>query len=308
VKGRVAPASVRVVERSTKTEVPAACRSEFNVPRNRQELYLAWYARPQLGQCGAYDVYFNTQDRPVPPASYRDDQLPSENLLANPGFEDVADGLPVTWQVQPAALVRLGRCAHTSGQRSLAVVVGQGDGQRRVPVQVLVAEAPLVREAERADEISGAARVREVAELSGARGVEFTGRGRLATDLAAPRGGTHALWLRARWEPDGDSSLSLAVDGASPRPLRVTRMIGFEDWTNPGRAHTKRFHTEQHDHWAWYRIPDVCLTPGRHRLTLSAGQGTWLDALALLPQDHASDRAAMNLFQNWNFAPWHNPF
>jgi hypothetical protein len=27
----------------------------------------------------------------------------------------------------------------------------------------------------------------------------------------------------------------------------------------------------------------------------------------LLPQDPATDRVAMNLFQNWNFAPWQNP-
>jgi len=52
----------------------------------------------------------------------------------------------------------------------------------------------------------------------------------------------------------------------------------------------------------------VTLTPVKHRLSLSAGKGTWLDALALLPQDNTMDRAAMNLFQNWNFAPWHNPF
>jgi hypothetical protein len=52
----------------------------------------------------------------------------------------------------------------------------------------------------------------------------------------------------------------------------------------------------------------VTLTPGKHRLTLSAGKGTWLDTLAILPQDNIMERAAMNLFQNWNFAPWHNPF
>ncbi len=204
------------------------------------------------------------------------------------------DGLPAGWTCtpprQPVELAGPGErgtaefVLRTSGTRAgevhaLTVVVGQGDGQRRVPVQVLVADAPLVREAERADEVSGAATVREMAELSGARGVEFTGRGQLAMDFAASSGGTYALWLRARWTPDGDSSLSLALDAASPRPLRVTQMIGFEDWTDPSRAYTKRFHTEQSDHWAWYRIPDVTLTPGKHRLTLSAAKGAWLDAL-----------------------------
>ena len=73
---------------------------------------------------------------------------------------------------------------------------------------------------------------------------------------------------------------TLAIDAASSRPLRVTQMIGFEDWTDPGQAHTKRFHTEQYDHWAWYRIPDVSLTPGKHRLTLAVGHelGTAEDA------------------------------
>jgi len=30
--------------------------------------------------------------------------------------------------------------------------------------------------------------------------------------------------------------------------------------------------------------------------------------MLLLSQDPATDRAAMNLFQNWNYAPWQNPF
>jgi len=29
-----------------------------------------------------------------------------------------------------------------------------------------------------------------------------------------------------------------------------------------------------------------------------------LCVLSMLPQDPATDRAAMDLFQNWNFAPW----
>lgn len=123
------------------------------------------------------------------------------------------DGLPEGWTCAPprwtAELASPeARCSaefvlHAHGTQAgeivpLTVVVGQGDGQRRVPVQVLVAEAPLVREAEQADETSGAATVRELAELSGAGGVEFTGRGRLAMDFTAARGGTYALWLRAR--------------------------------------------------------------------------------------------------------------
>ena len=64
---------------------------------------------------------------------------------------------------------------------------------------------------------------------------------------------------------------------------------------------------EQFAHGSWYRVPDVKLTKGKHRLTLAAGKGATFDALLLLPQTPAVDRAAMNLFLNWNFAPWHNP-
>ncbi len=192
--------------------------------------------------------------------------------------------------------------------QAVTVVLGDGDAQRRTRIEVLAAQAPLVREAETHDELVGMASVRDVAELSGASGVEFTGSGRLGFDFTASRNGTHALWVRARWPLDADPSLSYGLDDQSARPLRVTRMIGFEDWDSPSRANTKRFHKERNDHWAWYRIADIELTAGKHRLTLGAGQGAWLDALILLPQTDSIDRAAMNLFQNWNYAPWQNPF
>ena len=44
------------------------------------------------------------------------------------------------------------------------------------------------------------------------------------------------------------------------------------------------------------------------RSTLSAGAGSEWDALLLLPQTAEMDRAAMNLFQNYTYAPWRNPF
>jgi hypothetical protein len=47
---------------------------------------------------------------------------------------------------------------------------------------------------------------------------------------------------------------------------------------------------------------------GGHVLSLGAGTGAQFDALLVLPQTDVMDRAAMNLFQNWNFAPWENPF
>jgi hypothetical protein len=67
------------------------------------------------------------------------------------------------------------------------------------------------------------------------------------------------------------------------------------------------FFGEQFAHWSWYRIPDLELGQGTHRLTLSAEAGAQFDVLVLLPQNPTMDRAAMNLFQNWNFAPWQNP-
>lgn len=86
-------------------------------------------------------------------------------------------------------------------------------------------------------------------------------------------------------------------------------MTGFIDWSDPDRAFTKMFafFGEQFGHWSWYRISNIALQPGDHRVALSAAAGASFDALVLLPQDPVMDRAAMNLFQNWNFAPWQNP-
>ena len=56
-----------------------------------------------------------------------------------------------------------------------------------------------------------------------------------------------------------------------------------------------------------YRLPDIEPATGRLRLTLGASNGACLDALLLLPQNAGMDRAAMNLLQNWNYAPWDNP-
>ena len=103
--------------------------------------------------------------------------------------------------------------------------------------------------------------------------------------------------------------MTLTIDKGKARGLRVQAMIGFTDWTDPSRAHTKMFahYGEQYGHWSWYRIPDVELTAGKHRLVLGAEKGACFDAAVLLPAEPAVDRAAMDLFQNWNYAPWLNP-
>ena len=231
-------------------------------------------------------------------------------------------GLPARWVVGPRELpvappgeahpdqvqFKLRPDAAAGEIRGFDAVVRQGERERRVPAQVLVAHSSLCREAESADEMSGNVQPRDLPEASGAAIVAFTGKGKLAYDLDATKGGKCALWLRGRWEPGSSTSMTLTVD-SNARRLRAMAMIGFTDWTDPHKAHTKMFahFGEQYGHWSWYRIPDVQLTPGKHRLTLAAGAGAAFDALVLLPQNPVMDRAGMNLFQNWNYAPWHNP-
>ena len=254
------------------------------------------------------------------------ERLPVRVTLRGRALQGVVavEGLPDGWTAQPTsksvaidkpggtAVAELTVKPAAAGEGTIHafdVVLREGDRRRRVPAAVLVAAAPLVREAEKADRITGSASVAELAELSGARQVVLAGDGRLAFDFKVARPGKHALWLRARWETDGDTSMTLTLDDARPRSLRPDAMIGFTDWTSPAAAHTKMFahFGQQYGHWSWYRVPDVDLAPGKHRMTLGAGRGARFDALLLLPQNPAMDRAAMNLFQNWNFAPWDNP-
>ena len=193
--------------------------------------------------------------------------------------------------------------------QTFALAVREGDHTRRVAVQVLHADAPLRREAEQADEKSGSVVSVAIPALSGSAAVHFTGKGQLSFGTAPAESAVYALWLRARWEPDCSTEMRLTIDGQSPRRLSAMAMIGFTDWTNPRYAHTKMFahFGEQYGHWSWYRIPDIKLSAGAHTLTLGAKAGAWFDALLLLPQNPTMDRAAMNLFQNANYAPWDNP-
>ncbi|NQT15860.1 MAG: LamG domain-containing protein, partial [Planctomycetes bacterium] len=128
IAGQFDPGSLRVVERADDgygREVPFACRAEFGARADGQQSYLTWIARPRNGEVGAYDVYFGTRDQHLKARKYETNLLPPENLLANHGFEDEADGLPDGWTVTPKELVRLGRFAHTTGRQSLAVVVDE---------------------------------------------------------------------------------------------------------------------------------------------------------------------------------------
>ncbi|MDD4270349.1 MAG: hypothetical protein PHO07_09290 [Pirellulales bacterium] len=229
------------------------------------------------------------------------------------------EGLPPGWTVAPErqAVALAGDGGHARARlllkpasappgeiRRLELVFREAGQVRRTPFEVLAAPAGLACEAEACAAIEGGAEVQDSAENSQGRIVAFTGQGRLSCAANVLEEGPHALWLRARWEPGGSTQLDLAVDGAEPRRLTAAAMIGFTDWDDPRRAHTKCFahFGEAHGHWAWYRIGDVPLEAGQHRLTLSAQRGACLDALVLLPQTPDCDRAAMNLFQNWNYA------
>ena len=146
-------------------------------------------------------------------------------------------------------------------------------------------------------------------EASGATVMAFSGTGKLGFDMTVPNAGKYALWLRARWEPQSSTRMTLTLDEGKSSSLKAIAMIGFTDWTDPKLAHTKMFahYGEQYSHWSWYRIPDVRLTAGKHRLILGGKTGASFDAIVLLPQNPVLDRAAMNLFHNWNYAPWQQP-
>jgi hypothetical protein len=191
---------------------------------------------------------------------------------------------------------------------SFEVAIHEGDDIRDIPVQVLIADAPLVCEAEQADKVTGEVLPVIVNEASGAKVMRFEGHGALSFDCTTGREAKYALWMLARCDADSSVALNLTIDGRM-RALSLRVTDGGHDWSDTVHAHTKRFrhYDEQHIHWKWYRIPDVQLSSGEHRLVLSAKGGAHLDALMLLPQTDVMDRAAMNLFQNYNYAPWRNP-
>jgi len=126
IAGEFDPQSVRVVRRETKgagTEVPSAYRTELDATTGRQQPYVTWTVEPHSALPQAYDVYFDAKQRSVPAPDYSSDALTPENLLANPGFEEAKAEAPIGWQAEPAALIHLGRFAHTTGAQSLNIVV-----------------------------------------------------------------------------------------------------------------------------------------------------------------------------------------
>jgi len=108
VAGQFDSNSLRIGERSddrSRREVPFGYRPEYEVRSGCHQNYLSWNARPTTAGIGAYEIYFDTKERRGEPPAYEASLLPPENLLANPGFEDQADGLPGDWAVTPEQLV-----------------------------------------------------------------------------------------------------------------------------------------------------------------------------------------------------------
>ena len=127
-KDRFDPASLRVIERDGRgamREVPCAWRVETDLERGRPRPYLTWIARPAVGEFTTFDIYFGTKDRGIEAPHYDAASLPPENLLRNPGFEQVAGTRPADWDIASPELVRLGRFSHTTGERSLSLVVDE---------------------------------------------------------------------------------------------------------------------------------------------------------------------------------------
>jgi len=126
--GKFAPGSLRVVERDSSgkpSERPSAWRTQFDPERGTWQGYVAWIAQPRAGSAGTADIYFDVEERGIKPPDYDPALLPAENLLANPGFERLAGRLPEAWEAAPAALVQSDRFRHTTGKRSLKVVVDE---------------------------------------------------------------------------------------------------------------------------------------------------------------------------------------
>ncbi|MCH5374542.1 MAG: LamG domain-containing protein, partial [Planctomycetes bacterium] len=128
VAGAFDPGSLRVIQRDsdgTPRELPSVWRTGFNARLNMEQGYLTWFVGPQTGHVGTAEIYFDIEQRNLAPPRYDRGDLPLDNLLANASFEQSAGDLPADWKVEPAALVRVDRFRHTTGQRSLKVVVDE---------------------------------------------------------------------------------------------------------------------------------------------------------------------------------------
>ncbi|HUS80041.1 MAG TPA: LamG domain-containing protein, partial [Armatimonadota bacterium] len=122
VRGQFDPGSIRVVETAADGKsrvVSHALRTEYDARLRREQSYLAWIAEPTAGRVGRYDIYFDTTDRGIDPAPRG--ELPPENLLTNPSFEQQKDGEPTGWTWNHKGRLSLARFEHTTGRRSVLI-------------------------------------------------------------------------------------------------------------------------------------------------------------------------------------------
>lgn len=243
-------------------------------------------------------------------------ELPVGVTLLGRAFEGTValEGLPGGWQTgQPVAARTDGAPTSLSLPMTVGgevgaivpfeVVVREGDRERRIPAQVLIADAALVAEAEAAD-VEGGAELVEAPEESGGARVDLDDDATLSFAANSPAGGTHALWVRMRAGEGASTRVTIGVNGAQ-REVRLSPMIGFSDWDSPDNASTKLFahYGEARRFLAWYRVPDLELPAGASTITIGGHAGQSFDAALVLPQTETMDRAAMNLLMTWNFAP-----
>jgi len=245
------------------------------------------------------------------------DPLPVEVTVEGRALagEVALEGLPAGWLADatqalqtdgaPAsATFTLAPSGEAGGIVPFEVVVREGERERRVPAQVLIADAALVAEAEDAT-FEGPAQVVWAPWDSGGRRVELADDATLSFAADAPRAGTHAMWVRMMI-PEGTSTRMTVTVNGEVREVRVTSMIGFSDWDSETQANTKLFahYGEARRFPAWYRVPGLDLPAGASTIAISADAGARFDAALVLPQTDEVDRAAMNLLMTWNFAPW----
>jgi len=218
---------------------------------------------------------------------------------------DAKDRVEIAFRVRAAG-------ARTGELHALSVVLRQGETiRRRLPVQVLIAENALAREAEAADALPADATAVEDTAVSGGKAVAFRGKSGIEFHLDTPKAETYALWVRARWSPKSRKALYAWMDGETPRRrLAAFKPVAPSTWASANVAHTKTFSHfgEQFVHWTWYRVPGFKLKSGSHRLYVGTEKDGFLDAIMLLPQNDKVDCSATRLLQNWNFAPWRNPW
>ncbi|MFO7903262.1 MAG: LamG domain-containing protein, partial [Pirellulaceae bacterium] len=123
VEGAFDSGSLRVINPRTRESIPFARRPEFEAGQQKRRMYLSWFAEPEVGEVGRYDIYFDTRDRQLGDTQQASGTLPPANLIDNGRFAEEKNGVPASWNVTPETLVSLDEFARTTGGQSLKVAV-----------------------------------------------------------------------------------------------------------------------------------------------------------------------------------------